>query len=142
MKFSTLLPKTWHGWLVFAMRLWLGYVFMKAGYRKLTSPGFNAARYEAKGIPEAFIDFYGSMWESGYFIPMLGIFQLLGGLLLLTQRWALLGALLLIPIALNIFAIHFFLDNRPGENLMTGFYLTLLAALAAYDYKKVKPIVA
>lgn len=60
-----------------------------------------------------------TMRQSG-FLKMIGAFQILAGLLMLLPQTRMAGLLLLLPIILNIFLMHFFFDNRPHENTETG----------------------
>ena len=66
----------------------------------------------------------GAFGKTGYFFPMIGIFQLVAGSLLLTKRFALLGALILSPVLFNIFTINLIL-NTAGvlfpSNSLRGF---------------------
>ena len=48
--------------------------------------------------------------QTGYFWELLGVCELLFGLLLVIQGTGFVGALLLLPITLNIFLFHLFLE--------------------------------
>lgn len=72
---------------------------------------------------------------------MVGVFQILAGLFMLIPQTRLAGLLLLLPIILNIFTLHLFLDNRPDENIETGLFLMLTVALIAFYYKKIAALV-
>ena len=71
------------------------------------------------------------------FLKMVGVFQILAGLLMLIPQTRLAGLLLLLPVILNIFTLHLFLDNRPDENMETGLFLALTVLLIAFYYKKI-----
>lgn len=75
-----------------------------------------------------------SMSASG-FLKLVGVLQILSSLLILLPRTRLIGLLALLPVTTNIFCLHFFMDNRPGENLETGAYLALNLLLLAYYLK-------
>ena len=75
------------------------------------------------------------------FLKMVGVFQILAGLLMLIPQTRLAGLLLLLPVILNIFTLHLFLDNRPGENIETGLFLALTALLIVFYYKKIAALV-
>lgn len=66
------------------------------------------------------------------FLKMVGVLQILSGLLILIPRTRLGGLLLLLPLTVNIFCFHFFMDDRPGENVETGLLLLLNLCLVVY----------
>ncbi|MDB5257948.1 MAG: hypothetical protein JWM14_2643 [Chitinophagaceae bacterium] len=81
-----------------------------------------------------------SMSQTG-FLKMVGVFQILAGLLMLIPQTRLTGLLLLLPVILNIFTLHLFLDNRPDENIETGLCLALTVVLIAFYYQKIVTLV-
>lgn len=54
--------------------------------------------------------FLGALAATGYMFPLIKGTEVLGGLLLLTGRFAPIGLVLLAPVAVNIFAFHLFLE--------------------------------
>jgi len=74
------------------------------------------------------------------FLKMVGVLQILSSLLILIPRTRLIGLLLLLPIAVNIFCFHFFMDNRPGENIETGSLLAINILLITFYYNKLKAL--
>ncbi len=77
--------------------------------------------------------------KSGFF-KVVGAIQALSGLLLIIPKTRLLGAALLLPVAINMFLIHFFLDNRPEELWETGIPLAMTLAIILLNLGKVKRI--
>ena len=71
---------------------------------------------------------------------VIGIIQILAGLFMLVPRTRLLGLALLLPIILNIFLMHVFMDNRMDENIETGAYAGLTLILILYYYQRLKLI--
>ncbi|KAA5536108.1 hypothetical protein F0919_00100 [Taibaiella lutea] len=70
------------------------------------------------------------------FLKMVGVLQILSGLLILFPKTRLGGLIFLLPVTLNIFFIHLFMDNRMDENIETGIFFTLnLLLLLAYSKK-------
>ncbi|PRX56047.1 DoxX family membrane protein [Flagellimonas meridianipacifica] len=70
--------------------------------------------------------------QTGYFWQVLGICELLFGLLLVLQGTGFVGALFLLPITLHIFLFHLFLESdEMGELLQTGglFAINILLVL-------------
>jgi uncharacterized membrane protein YphA (DoxX/SURF4 family) len=75
-------------------------------------------------------------FKASGFLKIVGIIQILSGLLMIHPNSRLLGLLLLLPIVINIFLLHLTMDNRLIENIETGFYLTLTCVLILFYYKK------
>ena len=59
--------------------------------------------------------------QTGYFWQVLGVCELLFGIMLIVQTTGFIGAVLLLPITLHIFLFHLFLErDEIGELLQTG----------------------
>jgi uncharacterized membrane protein YphA (DoxX/SURF4 family) len=85
--------------------------------------------------------YIGGLKKTGYFWPMLGVVEMLGGLLLLSQYFALLGAVISLPVVFNIFMFHLFLErHEPVELLMTTLYLAGNLIIIAWYYPRLKPL--
>jgi len=81
------------------------------------------------------------MLSASGFLKLIGVIQILAGLLIIIPKTRLIGLVFLLPITLNIFAFHLFMDNRMDENIETGlFFLVNLLLLLAY-YKKITALV-
>ncbi|MBC9795613.1 DoxX family membrane protein [Sinomicrobium weinanense] len=81
------------------------------------------------------------MKQTGYFWPFLGIVEFLAGILLLSQVFGALGAIVALPVTLNIFLFHFFL--KPGDMpglLQTLGLLAINIWLIAAAYSRWKPL--
>ena len=85
--------------------------------------------------------------QTGYFWQVLGICELLFGLLLLFQGTGFVGALFLLPITLHIFLFHVFLEgDEVGELVKTSglFLLNIILIVKEKDQWKhllwIKPI--
>lgn len=75
---------------------------------------------------------------SGFFWPFLGICEILFGAMLFHPRTRFFGAVLLLPITLNILLFHIFLDYRhPAEIFSTGglFIANLILVLLSVEWK-------
>jgi putative oxidoreductase len=79
--------------------------------------------------------------KSGFF-KVVGSIQAISGLLLIIPKTRLLGAALLLPVVINMFLIHFFLDNRPEELWETGIPLAMNVFIVLLHWSKVKRIFA
>lgn len=77
--------------------------------------------------------------QTGYFWEVLGICELLFGLLLLLQGTGFIGALFLLPITLHIFLFHLFLEpDELGELLQTGALFGINIVLVLKEQEKWK----
>lgn len=87
---------------------------------------------------EAFID---GMKGTGYFWEFLGIVEIIGGLLLISQIFALLGAFILLPVTINIFLMHVFLESDEiSEVISTTLFLVLNLLIIFRNFDSLKPI--
>jgi putative oxidoreductase len=91
----------------------------------MTSPpppeGSSAAQFVAVMVP--------SHW-----IALVGVLQLLGGLLLVIGRTAPLGLVVLGPILVNILAFHIFLQG--GQGIAPGLVFSVLEIFLIYAYRR------
>ena len=126
----------------------LGIFFIYAGSQKFVpkpppvNPPDNSAYIEAFEknkfpSPVTFRMGIKALKESG-FLKMVGVLQILSGLLIVIPVTRLVGLLLLLPVAANVFCFHFFMDNRPEENVETGLYLLGNILLIAYYHRQLK----
>ncbi len=77
--------------------------------------------------------------QTGYFWQVLGICELLFGLLVLLQGTSFVGAVFLLPITLHIFLFHVFLEAEElGELLQTGGLFAINVLLILREHKKWK----
>jgi uncharacterized membrane protein YphA (DoxX/SURF4 family) len=109
------------------VQLGLGSLFVYAGVRKfIPNPARKSSNTEiVKGsTKDQMIQFIKGLKANTYFWPFLGIVEIIAGLLLVSQFFAVGGAILLTPITLNIFLFHIFLkpDDVTG-GIMSGLYL-------------------
>jgi putative oxidoreductase len=87
--------------------------------------------------------FLGAMFETHY-IYVVAACEVIGGLLLLTGRFAPLGLTLVGPVIVNILAFHIFMDN---SGLPVAFVLSALGLFLLLSYREhfaalVKPVKA
>lgn len=81
------------------------------------------------------------MKQTNYFWQFLGFAELLAGALLLSQFFAKIGAIIALPLTLNIFLFHLFLESEEvGELVLTFGLLAANIALIAFTYKIWKPL--
>ena len=77
-------------------------------------------------------DFAMCMFNTKYFIPLLGTFQTLCGLSLLINRFVPLSLIVLFPINLNIFLFHLVLAP---EGMVTGIVVLAINIFLMYAYR-------
>jgi len=130
-------------YFIIVLRIALGLLFVYGGVQKFvpkdrpaTTPGTEVPAHVVK--IKAFI---GGLKQTGYFWPLLGATEILAGLMLISQVLSLLGAVVLLPVNLNIFLFHAFLEpHDTGELAMTSLYLAANLLLIGWAYPKLKPV--
>ena len=124
------------------IQLALGGLFIYGGIQKFIPKPPRPQTEAGKELPPHVIKikaFIGGMKQTEYFWPMLGTVEILCGLLLVSQYLALLGAVMLVPVTLNIFFFHLFLEpHETGELAMTALYLLGNLLIIAYHFPKLK----
>lgn len=112
------------------LRIILGLGLLFFGLSKLIN--FNIMpTHIYTGEAAIFID---SLSDTGYILKVIGIFEILIGLLLLLNKWVPFALLLLAPISVNILLFHLFLDI-PG--LIVALVVVVLNAILIYKHWKV-----
>jgi LPXTG-motif cell wall-anchored protein len=91
------------------LRYLIGAAFVFASLIKIKGHRFTTEDGTAAPMHSAW-HFFETMYQSGLYWQFIGVGQLLAGLLLMTQRYARLGALLFLPIIANIFVITLSFD--------------------------------
>ncbi|AWM33296.1 hypothetical protein [Hymenobacter nivis] len=129
-------------WLQLAIvytRYLLGAAFVFASVVKIEGHRFMRLSGAAAPIhsPEHFFE---TLYQSGLYWQFLGGVQCLAGFLLLTQRFATLGALLFLPIMANIFVITLSY-NFAGTPIITGLMLLANGLLLAWDWLTLRVLV-
>jgi hypothetical protein len=84
--------------------------------------------------------FFEMMYQSGLYWQFIGVAQCVAGLLLLTQRYALLGALAYVSIMANIFVITLSYDFG-GTPVITGLMLLAGLLLLVWDWNRLRVVV-
>ncbi len=70
-------------------------------------------------------DFLSALVASHYVLPLSGIIALFSGLTFISNKYVAKGALLLLPITVNIVAFHLFLDFASGLGAYVFFVLNI-----------------
>lgn len=83
------------------------------------------------------------MKQTGYFWQFLGIVELLVGLLLISQRFSLFGAIMALPVTIHIFLFHLFLEpHEVGELIQMTGLLIINLLIIGNGYKHWKGILS
>ncbi len=104
----------------FVLRLLLGFAFLPAGLKKVLGQPFTDA---ANSGP--FHDFLDAFLATGGFYRFVGVMQLVGAVLLLTQRFAHVGALIMAPILTAILVFCWSTGVIPTASVVTLMMLGL-----------------
>ncbi|WP_324677670.1 hypothetical protein [Hymenobacter sp. GOD-10R] len=104
MSLSALKEKVWLQLAVIYTRYLLGGTFVFASLIKLKGHRFTSISGEGSPFHSA-AHFFETMYQSGLYWQFIGLGQLVAGFLLMTQRYALAGALAFLPIIANIYVI-------------------------------------
>lgn len=128
-----------------ALRLFLGGFMIYGGIQKFQKPiptpyevvekaqKFSSAEQEPTLQKVLYIN---GAKQTGYFWQVLGICELLFGLLLVLQGTGFIGALLLLPITLHIFLFHLFLEPEETVELIETGALFLVNILLVLKEKE------
>ena len=128
--------KTFPQLFVIYLRYLIGFSFIFASLVKIQGLRFTAESGAENPINSSW-HFFETLYESGIYWRFLGIAQFITGSLLITQRFAKLGAILFLPIIANIFVITISYDFR-GTPIITGLMLISTLFLIFWDWDSLK----
>ena len=118
------------------LRYLIGFAFIFSSIVKIQGLRFTADSGAKNPINSAW-HFFETLHQSGIYWRFLGIAQFITGSLLITQRFAKLGALLFLPIIANIFVITISYDFN-GTPIITGLMLLSTILLLVWDWDSLK----
>lgn len=130
-----------YGKRIFTIAIWITRIllfigFLPSGLKKLLGQRFTLLSIET---PVGF--FFEALYQTGFYWNFLGLMQLVAGIMLLIPRTAFLGALIYLPIIINILIIVTSMDFS-GTPYIVGLMLLANLLLLFWDYKKLKQIVS
>jgi hypothetical protein len=131
--------KTFPQLFVIYLRYLIGFSFIFASLVKIQGLRFTAESGAENPINSSW-HFFETLYESGIYWRFLGIAQFITGSLLITQRFAKLGAILFLPIIANIFVITISYDFR-GTPIITGLMLISTLFLIFWDWDSLKILI-
>ncbi len=134
--------------LFIVFRLFLGGFMIYGGIQKFEKPSPTAIEVlekankfsspEKESTLQKILYISGSK-QTGYFWQVLGVCELLFGLLLIAQGTGFIGALFLLPITLHIFLFHLFLEpDGVKELIQTGALFAVNIALVLREKERWK----
>jgi hypothetical protein len=122
--------------LVIAARLALGLLFFIPGLNYVV----EIIPPPTDPVPAGAMAFAGALFQTGYLFPLIKGTEVLGGALLLTNRFVPLALVLLAPVTVNIVAFHAFL--APSGLVLTLVMAALQIALAWANRAAFRPLLS
>ena len=119
-------------------RYLLGGSFVFASIIKIKGERFTTADGSSAPV-NSWLHFFETMHQSGMYWKCIGVFQLVSGFLLMTQKYALVGNLIFLSIILNVFLITVSY-SFVGTPYITGLMLLASIYLLVWDYKRLQPL--
>jgi len=118
------------------LRYLIGGAFTFASLIKIKGYRFTSESGELNPINSAW-HFFETMYQSGLYWKFIGIAQLIAGFFLMTQKFSKLGALINLPIILNIFIItlSYYFAYTP---VITGLMLLANFLLIIWEWNEIK----
>jgi uncharacterized membrane protein YphA (DoxX/SURF4 family) len=114
------------------MRILLGAILVVFGLNKFLT------FIPAPELPENADHFINSLASTGYVLQVVGVIEILIGLLLLLNKWVAFALVVLVPISANILLFHLFLDI-PG--ISGALLVTVLNGILMYKlWPKYRPL--
>ncbi len=114
-------------WMIIHIRYLLAMAFIPSGFTKVMGERFTQLPKTSNAGA-----FFEVMYQSGMYYHFLGLAQLMTALLLMTQRFALIGSLLFLAITSNIWMITLSL-NFKGTWIITSFMMFAGLVLLYWD---------
>ena len=129
-------------------RLILGGMMVYGGFQKFAKPSPTPIEVVEKAQKFTAADqtntlqkvlYINGAKQTGYFWEVLGVCELIFGLLLILQGTSFVGAVFLLPITLHIFLFHLFLEaDEVGELIQTGLLFLMNIALVLKEKQQWK----
>ncbi|GGE65613.1 DoxX-like protein [Pedobacter psychrotolerans] len=117
---------------IYLTRYLIGFAFIPSGLTKL-----KGARFTKAGTDTTIGYFFEALYQTGTYWQFLGGIQLLAAFLLMSQRFATVGAILFLTIMGNIWVITMSM-NFSGTYIITSLMLLANLMLIAWDWYKIK----
>jgi hypothetical protein len=126
--------KKWANIFIIYLRYLIGGAFVFSSVPKITGQRFTTDNCEAAPI-DTWMHFFETLYRSGIYWEFLGWGQLLAGLILMTQLYSTLGAIIFLPIILNVFIITISYQMT-GTIVIAGLMFLANICLILWDHHK------
>ena len=126
--------RSWLNTFVVITRYLIGFAFIPSGLKKIMGERFTQI-----GINNPIGFFFEGLYQAGFYWNFIGWAQVIAALLLMTQRFATLGAICFFFIVSNIWVITISL-HFSGTWVITSLMLLAVIMLLVWDYDKWKYI--
>lgn len=136
---NSLKQKIWANIFIIYTRYLIGGAFVFASIIKLKGLRFTSDSGASAPINTA-SHYFETLYQSGIYWQFIGLGQLLAGALLMTQRYAKLGALMNLPIIANIFFITLSY-NFGNTSIITGLMLLANILLIYWNWDELRILV-
>ena len=120
-------------------RYLIGGAFVFSSIIKIKGKRFTTNSQEDAPLGSA-MHFFETLFQTGFYWQFIGWAQVLAGFLLMTQRYAKLGAVINFPILLNVFVITISMDFG-GTPLITGLMLAANLMLLIWHWGELKSLI-
>ena len=142
-QFNTRYSALQHAWLQGIIRYWLALSIASYGFAKILKTQFQTADFTLDSTLSS-VDGMGLTWYYfGYSYPLaviIALFQIGGSFLLLYRRTTLLGAMIVLPVMVNIVLINLFYKISIGALFNSVVFLLALVFLILLHIKQLKSI--
>jgi hypothetical protein len=128
--------KRWAHLVVVNLRILIGFAFLPAALKKILDQPFTDPANVGR-----FHDFLDAFRATGWFYQFVGVTQLVAAVLLCTQRFALAGALVALPVLTAITAFCWSTEVYPTATVATLMWLGTLG-LVIWDVERWRGVVA
>jgi hypothetical protein len=125
----------WANLCAINLRILIGFAFLPAALKKLLDQPFTDPANTGR-----FHDFLDAFRAAGWFYSFVGVCQLVAALLLFSQRFALLGALVALPIITAITAFCWSTQVYPTATVATLMWLGTVG-LVVWDVERLRGVV-
>ncbi len=126
------------------LRIGLGGLFIYGGVQKFIPKPPRPQTETSVELPPHVVKikaYIGGLKQTNYFWQLLGLVELIGGILLVSQYLSLLGAVIVLPVTVNIVLFHLFLEpDDTIELFMTLLYLLANFTIIGWYYPKLKRV--
>ena len=92
--------------ILFILSLLFGLIFINAGLNK-----FLNYMPPPENIPEALAKDFQALMEISWLMPLIGLAEIVGGLLVIFSKTRALGALIILPVMVGILLVHIVVDT-------------------------------